>query len=555
MSFSDAHISKEHISDPNLKANLSRSHSSNTLDDTNQNDSESPLSAVNISLDVASFILAIIIVSFNVLILFFIRTVHTLKTRSNIYIASLALVDLCVGFSVIFSATNRIADSNFRTDPLNCAIRLSITQGMVLTSVLHLGLISVDRFLCIHLPYDYRHYVTPSRIVATVIAVWVCGLTFVIYPIIIYRPRRGQYHEGCSNNIAFEPLYTAVPIAVIFVACTLLDMIMYGMIMHTAAMHEKKIASIKSIFITSQLNSTVRENRRSLMEEFHQRISMEINKCTQRFSGSAVDGIRFLTPAMDCARKEMNRSGGHSRDEDKAYKMEKNMVLDEQEMTPRNVLKKNVERALSSVGSCATSGMDQISRTVNTSDYEIISSSEINTSSAAVVVEPSASMEIIEMGASIAGKEMSVKHYSPTFSADADDFINKKPHRHSYTRRSISTGNEFSDDAREILQEHIERDKSNQCCCCRSAFPKHIKFLLYVSGVSTSLLTPFVVCINLDYLFLIPNWIFEVTQLTAAANSAANFIIFLMLNSHFRNALYRTFGCKKQNSSNALVVR
>jgi len=109
----------------------------------------------------------------NVLTIHAIRKTSSLPTPLKTLLLSLAVSDLGVGLLVqplqIASLVSRLSPTyNIPPKVLN-----SITFLLIYTSFFTVVAISVDRFLAIHLHLRYQELVTPERVVAVVISIWV----------------------------------------------------------------------------------------------------------------------------------------------------------------------------------------------------------------------------------------------------------------------------------------------------------------------------------------------------------------------------------------------
>ena len=109
----------------------------------------------------------------SVLTIHAIRKTSSLPTPLKTLLLSLAVSDLGVGLLVqplqIASLVSRLSPTyNIPLKVLN-----SITFLLIYTSLFTVAAISVDRFLAIHLHLRYQELVTPERVDAVVISIWV----------------------------------------------------------------------------------------------------------------------------------------------------------------------------------------------------------------------------------------------------------------------------------------------------------------------------------------------------------------------------------------------
>ena len=104
-----------------------------------------------------------------------ILTIHTIRKTSSLpkplktLLMSLAVSDLSVGLLVQpLQIASLISPSYIPLNVLN-----SITFVFIYTSFFTVVAISVDRFLAVHLHLRYRELVTPERVVAVVVSIWI----------------------------------------------------------------------------------------------------------------------------------------------------------------------------------------------------------------------------------------------------------------------------------------------------------------------------------------------------------------------------------------------
>ena len=120
----------------------------------------------------------------NVVTIHVIRKTSSLPNTLKTLLLNLAVTDVGVGLIVqpIYSSLlvrwlqQNIEDCNFRD------VFVTILTTFCLTSFLGVVAVSADRFLAIHLHLRYQELVTPKRVVAVVISIWLLG---VICPVVV----------------------------------------------------------------------------------------------------------------------------------------------------------------------------------------------------------------------------------------------------------------------------------------------------------------------------------------------------------------------------------
>ena len=127
------------------------------------------------------------VILLNVLVIFAVATRRTLRTNSNILLASLAGTDLFSGLVTqplaIAVSVNRALDVG-RFCTLEKAFAISLF-GAGVASLGHLFVISIDRYIAIKEPLRYRDIVTKRRTKTAVLIVWGIAALLTIEEIVL----------------------------------------------------------------------------------------------------------------------------------------------------------------------------------------------------------------------------------------------------------------------------------------------------------------------------------------------------------------------------------
>lgn len=124
----------------------------------------------------------------NVLVIVAIRTRRRLQSMSNILLAFLAGTDLLVGIvtqplfttAQIFLMTRSFTAYCNLYNPVALSINVSS-----LTSVFHLTIISIDRYVAMKYALRYESIVTKSRVTVAVVCSWCTVLAYVVYAYVV----------------------------------------------------------------------------------------------------------------------------------------------------------------------------------------------------------------------------------------------------------------------------------------------------------------------------------------------------------------------------------
>ena len=154
-----------------------------------------------------------------------------LRTASNSILVSLAMVDLLMVAVFIFQVINTLNAKGLHSV---CMIRSILGLSINSIIILHLALISLERFIAVKFALRYRAIVTNRRALIASTAVWLWGiLVSYVFPEILKENGEKAFHEfrlaltPCffrlfSNKKSFVLHSEAVKVYLIFLLLTLL---------------------------------------------------------------------------------------------------------------------------------------------------------------------------------------------------------------------------------------------------------------------------------------------------------------------------------------------
>ena len=95
------------------------------------------------------------------------------RSKLDLMIVNLALADICFCLGVIIAFTVKLANLNTSSNYL--LIYWNVSQGVSFTaSLLHIMLISVDRFIGVVYPFIYRGgYISPTKLNMVLVTLWI----------------------------------------------------------------------------------------------------------------------------------------------------------------------------------------------------------------------------------------------------------------------------------------------------------------------------------------------------------------------------------------------
>lgn len=135
----------------------------------------------------------------NALVCIVIHKERQLKTVQNWFIASLAIADLLVGMIIMpFTLANEVM-GYWVFGSILCDLWLAADVLLCTASILHLCLISLDRYWSITQAIDYVRKRTPKRAKIMIATVWVLSASVCLPPLIGWKgPRDTSRYPSCS---------------------------------------------------------------------------------------------------------------------------------------------------------------------------------------------------------------------------------------------------------------------------------------------------------------------------------------------------------------------
>lgn len=231
---------------------INTSYSANTSDccvtNTPEDISNLDLNSVTL-IDVLLFMFACLLAAFicigNITAVLAIWHTPSLRSLPNLYVASLACADFIVGLGCILLALFLLPPTRsrlfFRYIHL-CVLMQGLNLGMCAVSVLHMTLISVDRFLYIARPYFYERVVKLRPAVVAICAIWTFGVVYSLLPQFIHRPYGDQ--PVCDVTMVLPIGYLFYSSCTIYFSLVLLIVMMYSFILRTAVVQQRAITAV-----------------------------------------------------------------------------------------------------------------------------------------------------------------------------------------------------------------------------------------------------------------------------------------------------------------------
>ena len=120
----------------------------------------------------------------NALVILAVKTIHRLKTKTNIALACLSTTDLAMGVigqpAFIFWVIAQMQGSTSATYCIRTLLSTVLLRMLGFASLSHLAMINVERFIAIKHPLSYETIVTKNRLVCLSALLWVMVMSLTV---------------------------------------------------------------------------------------------------------------------------------------------------------------------------------------------------------------------------------------------------------------------------------------------------------------------------------------------------------------------------------------
>ncbi|KAK6976004.1 G-protein coupled receptor No9 [Biomphalaria glabrata] len=214
-----------------------------------------------------TLILSLVVCTANSLTIVVIWRTTTLRTLANLYVVSLASVDLLVGLFLVPLSLFILPSSRVRLYYRHiylCVFINSFNVGMIANSLAHLTVISVDRYLYIVKPYLYQRLVSFRSVLCCIAVAWVVGLCYMIPPYFVFRNSPSASYCDATQLLPRWYLFYFTWTGYFTSACIILTM--FIIVLRTAYKHQRRIHAWK--VASSRVRDTGKQHSRSTYKSF-----------------------------------------------------------------------------------------------------------------------------------------------------------------------------------------------------------------------------------------------------------------------------------------------
>ncbi|TMS36600.1 hypothetical protein L596_003730 [Steinernema carpocapsae] len=155
-------------------------------------------------------VVMLVIVLGNLLVVLTVNNDHKLRNqRQNWLIVSLAIADLLVGLLVMPLTMAYEIIGEWRLGTVLCELWLALDVLFVTASILHICIISLDRYWSVTQPLSYPSKRTPLRMSIMIGVSWLVSLLICLPPILGWRPQRAPGECAVSTDVGYV-IYSAL---------------------------------------------------------------------------------------------------------------------------------------------------------------------------------------------------------------------------------------------------------------------------------------------------------------------------------------------------------
>ena len=203
-------------------------------------------------------IMCLLVVAVNGLVVFLIHKKKSLRTLTNLFLASLALSDLMSGLLGIPLLVICLVKDAIKV----CVSSSIIIRFTAISSVCHVLLIACDRYIFIVHSINYHFLVTKRRAIVAIMAIWLLSFLSSVIQLSWQNLQEGALTEFDETAEEIDIKYSVVCIALFFAIPLLLMCYFYGHIFHISFKRNKR---------DRQLSKNLQQPHRSLLQEWRGR--------------------------------------------------------------------------------------------------------------------------------------------------------------------------------------------------------------------------------------------------------------------------------------------
>lgn len=187
--------------------------------------------------------LTVLILVTNIIVLLFIIFNRKFHTPTYIFIASLGVADLFVGFVSIVTVATKANESDYNM----CLARIGVTIASLSASLWSLTCVAIDRYIAVTRALRYKVIMTKRKTCVGITWSWFVSLVIGSLPLAGWNDGETSYKGYCSYMYVLPNLYILFIFAISAIVPFTTMFITYGILFKSARFHIKQIQTIEKL--------------------------------------------------------------------------------------------------------------------------------------------------------------------------------------------------------------------------------------------------------------------------------------------------------------------
>jgi hypothetical protein len=205
-----------------LSKDLDMIHENRTLRNSSVNEKDTKVGLLYLRLVFCAIVMISTIFG-NLLVCFAVLLYKNLRTQTNVMLVSLAISDVLMVVSMAFNSTMILHNQWLFTDTM-CTVVSSLALTLCFISILHLCLLSIDRYLSIKKPFKHRDLMSKRTVTVLMVLIWLVPSVVVNLPYADFEFRSSVFgclkdtsqHHNPTSTFLLVVVFVMLPFFVLF---------------------------------------------------------------------------------------------------------------------------------------------------------------------------------------------------------------------------------------------------------------------------------------------------------------------------------------------------
>eukprot|EP00057_Strongylocentrotus_purpuratus_P008508 XP_011662982.1 PREDICTED: histamine H2 receptor-like [Strongylocentrotus purpuratus] len=239
-------------------------------------------------LAIIGVVLVIIIIATifgNILVILSPTVNRRLRNVTNMFIVSLAVADLMLAVLVQpFSGLMELRNQRWSFGAIVCNLYVSFDVQLCTASILHLFAISIDRYIAISDPMNYRKRLTRRKAVITLIIVWAVSISISFLPLHLgWNTASGEIQNFAQPEMCYlhaNTFFALLDGLLLFYLPLTVMCCLYFRVLNIARNQARKINS-QTAHVSGQYNGNVKNSSREVLKAPKPRAGVDEHRATK----------------------------------------------------------------------------------------------------------------------------------------------------------------------------------------------------------------------------------------------------------------------------------